>query len=216
MINVISIEREYGSGACGIACQLAKRLGFRVWDQLLTEEIARRLRCDVHAVEQREERLDPTYYRLAKTFMRGSFEDRTGTRFETLDAEGLLHLFDKVITEIADKGKCIIVGRGAPWFLRDRGDTCHVFLYASFEEKMRRVQAFGKSRREAEELINRVDADRAAYVKKYHNKCWPLRELYHLMVNTKIGDEAVVELILRQVELLNAGSPVATITSGVA
>jgi cytidylate kinase len=216
MINVVSIEREYGSGACGIGTQLAKRLGFKVWDQLLTEEIAKRLHCDVRAVEQREERLDPTYYRLIKTFMRGSFEDRSGTRFETLDAEGLLHLFDKVITEIADKGKCIIIGRGAPWFLRGRADTCHVFLFAGQEEKMRRVQAFGKTHREAEELIERVDAERAAYVKKYHNKCWPLRELYHLMLNTKIGDDAVVEMILRQIELLNAGAPAVNITSGAA
>jgi cytidylate kinase len=216
MINVISIEREYGTGACSIANQLAERIGFKVWDQLLTEEIARRLRCDVRAVEQREERLDPTYYRLIKTFMRGSFEDRTGARYENLDAEGLLHLFEKVITEIADKGKCIIVGRGAPWFLRHRSDTCHVFLYASHEEKLRRVQAFGKSRNEAEELINRVDAERAAYVKKYHNKCWPLRELYHAMINTKMGDEAVVGLILHQIELLNNGVAAVTVTSGAA
>ncbi|HEX4771300.1 MAG TPA: cytidylate kinase-like family protein [Bryobacteraceae bacterium] len=216
MINVISIEREYGTGACSIANQLAERLGFKVWDQLLTEEIAKRLHCDVRAVEQREERLDPTYYRLIKTFMRGSFEDRTGARYETLDAEGLLHLFDKVINEIANKGKCIIVGRGAPWFLRDRTDTCHVFLYASHEEKLRRVQAFGKRRDEAEELINRVDAERAAYVKKYHEKTWPSRELYHLMVNTKMGDRAVVELILHQIELLNKGVAATTVTSGAA
>lgn len=216
MINVVTIEREYGTGACGIANGIAGRLGFKVWDQLLTEDIARRLHCDVSAVEQREERCDPTYYRLVKTFMRGSYEDRTGAKYENLDAEGLLHLFEKSINEIADKGKCIIIGRGAPWFLRRRTDACHVFLYASHEEKLRRIRSFGKSTAEAEELIGRVDSERAAYVKKYHNATWPTRELYHLMVNTKIGDENVVDLVLRQIELLNTQLSVNAVTSGAA
>jgi cytidylate kinase len=205
MINVITIEREYGAGAAAVAAGLANRLGFKVWDQALTEEIAKRLRCDVRAVEQREERLDPTYYRLVKTFMRGSFEDRTGAHYENLDAEGLLHLFDKVVHEIAQKGKCVIVGRGAPWFLRDRDDVCHVFLYAPLQEKLRRVQACGRSQAEAQELIQRIDQERAAYVKKYHNKTWPTRELYHLMINTKVGDDAVVDMVMSQIQVLNAG-----------
>ena len=41
MIKTITIEREYGSGGGEIAELLAKRLGWKLWDQLLTEEIAR-------------------------------------------------------------------------------------------------------------------------------------------------------------------------------
>ena len=44
MIKIITIEREYGSGGGEIAQQLAKQLGWKLWDQLLTEEIARYLR----------------------------------------------------------------------------------------------------------------------------------------------------------------------------
>ncbi len=203
MINIIAIEREYGSGASAIACALSKRLGYKVWDSALTEEIAHRLKCDVTAVEQREEKLDSTYYRLVKTFMRGSFEDRTGSRLETLDAEGLSSMFEEVITNIAERGKCIIIGRAAPWFLREREDACRVFLYASRAEKLRRAQSCGRTEEEAGELIDRVDADRAAFVKKYYSMTWPTRELYHLMVNTGTGDEAAVEMIMRQIEILN-------------
>ena len=74
MINVVTIEREYGAGAPAIAEGLAKRLGWTLWDNELTCAIARRLKCDVAAVEKREERLDPAFYRLAKIFMRGSYE----------------------------------------------------------------------------------------------------------------------------------------------
>jgi len=202
VVNIITVEREYGCGAGSIAAKLAERTGFKLWDHAISSEIAKRLRCDVRAVEQREERPDPTYYRLFKTFMRGSYEDRTGTHVDTLDAEGLATLFETVITDIAKQGKCVIVGRAAPWFLRGRRDTYSVFLYASYEEKLRRVLESGRSQEEAEDLLNRVDRDRAAFVKQYHNMTWPTRALYHLMVNTCIGDDAVVDLVLPQAQRL--------------
>ncbi len=46
MINVLTIEREYGSGAADIAQKVAERLGWKLWDQALTDEIARHLECD--------------------------------------------------------------------------------------------------------------------------------------------------------------------------
>jgi hypothetical protein len=41
MIRIITIEREYGCGAADIAKLLAERLGWRLWDQDLTSEIAK-------------------------------------------------------------------------------------------------------------------------------------------------------------------------------
>ena len=41
MIKIITIDREYGSGAADIAAALAARLGWKLWDELLTIEIAR-------------------------------------------------------------------------------------------------------------------------------------------------------------------------------
>ena len=59
MINVITIDREYGSGAADIAEKLAQRLGWKLWDQLLTNEIARLMECDCRVVEEREEKRNP-------------------------------------------------------------------------------------------------------------------------------------------------------------
>ena len=73
-MRVITIDREYGSGGGEIAAQLAKRLGWKLWDQRLTDEIARRLDCERRTVEEREEHRDPVMYRLFKSFLRGSFE----------------------------------------------------------------------------------------------------------------------------------------------
>lgn len=203
MTKIIAIEREYGSGAAAIAQKLADRLGWKLWDRDITCDIARRLKCDVKSVEQREERLDPAFYRLVKAFMRGSYEDSLGAgNIELLDAEHLAKLFETVVKDASAKGNCVIVGRGAPWFLRDRPDVVSVFMYAPHDEKIRRITAQGKTRDEAEELVERVDRERAAFVKKYFDRTWPQRDLYHLMVNTKIGDEAVIDVILHEIALL--------------
>ncbi len=204
MINIITIEREYGSGAAAIAKALAGRLGWALWDHEITCEIAKRLKCDVKSVEQREERLDTAFYRLAKIFMRGSYEESfTGGGLELLDAEHLAQLFEKVIKNIAAKGRCVIVGRGAPWFLRGRADVFHVFVYASVEEKIRRTTAQGKSRAEAEELIENVDRERAAFIRKFYGRVWPQRDLYHLMLNSIVGDDMAVDTILNAVHALD-------------
>src|ERR1019366_9406414 len=193
MIKVITVEREYGCGAASIASTIAERLGWKLWDQEITEEIARRLKCKKEMVAQHEERVDSVFYRLAKAFMRGSFEARIDTaELEVLDAEHLAILFEKVVTEVAERGNCVIVGRGANWFLRHRDDAVHTFLYAPHDEKMRRCMEAGQSENEASSLIESVDRERAAFIKKYYGKIWPDRSLYNLMMNTIVGDEVVV------------------------
>lgn len=203
MIRIVSIEREYGSGAASIAQMIADRLGWKLWDQEITAEIARRLKCKAELVQAREERCDSVFYRLIKSFMRGSFEPRVDSPdMELLDAEHLAVLFEKVVKDIAERGNCVIVGRGAAWFLRERSDAFHAFLYAPYDEKVRRCVASGQSEKEAEELIESVDRERAAFVRKYYGKIWPDRSLYNLMMNTRIGDEAVVDTILDVVGIL--------------
>ncbi len=207
MTNVITIEREYGSGAGAIARSLANQLGWSLWDRELCAEIAKRLNTDVETVASREERLDPTFYRLVKVFMRGSFEESYGGRgLPLLDAEHLAEFFEKIISDVASRGNCVIVGRAAPWFLRDRPNTLSVFLYAPHEDKVRRVMGQSKSREEAEHLVEEIDRERAAFVKKYYGKTWPTRELYHLMLNTKIGNDNVIRMILAEIDLLDKRS----------
>jgi len=203
VIDILTIEREYGSGAATIGRAVADRLGWKFWDHEITDEIARRLKCKAETVEKHGERLDSMFYRLMKAFMRGSFEAQVETdNFELLDAENLAILFEKVIARIASEGKCVIVGRGAPWFLRERNDAFHVFLYAPHDEKLRRIVAQGKARREAEQLLDTVDRDRAAFIRKYYNKEWPDRYLYNMMLNVSRGDEFAVETILNGIRLI--------------
>lgn len=79
-----------------------------------------------------------------------------------------------------------------------------MFLYASREHKVTRLIARGKSEKEAEELVDSVDQGRADFIKKYFNVEWPDRAIYHSMINTAIGDEEVVRMILALKEACHA------------
>jgi cytidylate kinase len=107
-----------------------------------------------------------------------------------------------VIEEAASKGNCVIVGRGAPYILRKRPDAFHVFIYAPVEEKLRRLKSIGQSEKEARQLIEEVDRERASFIRHYFGKEWPCRSLYNLMINSKFGDEHVVETILQNIASL--------------
>jgi hypothetical protein len=197
MIKIVTIEREYGCGGGEIAAQLAKQLGWKLWDQQLTEEIARLAECPKAEVECREERTDPLYYRLFKSFLRGSYEGSINAhKLKLVDSECILKFTEQVVQQAAKTGNSVIVGRGSQQWLRNRPDTLRVFLYARREDKIRRLLARGKNEEEAEQLVDTVDRERAAFILKYFGVEWPDRAIYHTMINTTIGDQAVTGMIM--------------------
>ena len=197
MIRIVTIEREYGCGGGEIAQQVAAQLGWQLWDQNLTEEIARLARCPKTVVENREERDDPLYYRLFKSFLRGSYEGSINAhKLNLVDSESIMQITRRVVEHAAEKGECVIVGRGSQYFLANNPYTLRVFLYAPSDLKVRRLMARGKSQKEAVELVDTVDRERADYIAKYFHVEWPNRAIYHAMMNTAPGNDAVVQAIL--------------------
>ncbi len=203
MFRIITVEREYGCGAAEISRRLAEKLGWKLWDQSLTEEIAKRANVEHAAVRRCDERLDSPFHRLAKVFWRGSYETSMPLRgAQHFDADTMVTMVREVLTKVAEEGNSVIVGRGAPYVLRDRADVFHVFLYAPRAEKLRRVQQSGKSLKEAEDLVDTIDRDRITFIAHYFRADWPTRALYNLMINTTMGDDRVIAVILDTIRKL--------------
>jgi cytidylate kinase len=204
MIRIITIEREYGCGGGEIAQRLATKLGWTLWDQSLTEEIAKMAECPKAIVEGREERTDPLYYRLFKSFLRGSYEGSLNAhKLKVVDSESIARFTRRVVEKAAKAGNSVIVGRGSQHFLRDNPDTLRVFLYAPRDAKVQRLLTRGKTEQEAEQLVDSVDQERADFIQRYFNVEWPNRAIYHTMINTAIGDQVVVQTILDFAKTLN-------------
>jgi cytidylate kinase len=202
MFRVITIEREYGCGGGAIAAQLAQHLGWALWDKRLTEEIARLANVEPSAVRRCDERMDSRLYRLAKTFWRGSYERSAHLTTQAFDTDCMMSWMEQIAARIAQEGNAVVVGRGAPFFLREHPDAFHVFLYAPRAEKVRRLLEDGSTKAEAEDLVDSVDRQRIAFVKHYFDADWPTRSLYHVMINTAVGNEAVIQTVLQTMRLV--------------
>ncbi len=209
MIRIVTIEREFGCGGPEIAKKLAACLGWTLWDERLTVEIARLAKCRPETVQRLEWKKDPLVYRIFKTFLRGAFEGSLPptSRLEVLDAERIARLSERVVNQAASTGSCVIVGRGSQYFLRDREDVFRVFLYAPREEKIRRLISAGTPSEQATEEVDTVDRDRAAFVKKYLRRDWPDHRLYHEMINTADGDGPVVTQIVTCIKAFDPSLP---------
>ena len=137
--------------------------------------------------------------------MRGSYEGSLNAhKLNVVDSESILKFTERVVQHAAKIGNSVIVGRGSQHFLREHPDTLRVFLYAPRDAKVRRLLARGKSEKEAVLLVDSIDRERADFIQKYFHVEWPDRAIYHAMINTAIGDDAVVHTILDMVKTIDA------------
>ena len=203
MINAITIEREFGCGASEIASLVAGRLGWSLWDERLTQEIARLTESTPEAVEKREWRTDPVVYRLFQDFLRGGFEGGLPptNRLHLLDARRIAAVSETAVKAALSSGPSVIVGRGSQFFLRNRKDVFHVFLYASRDYKIGRLISRGETQDKAIELIDTTDKARAAFVRQYLGLKWPEPHLYHAMFNTEMGESCTATMLVECLQL---------------
>jgi hypothetical protein len=117
------------------------------------------------------------------------------------DTDTLVSVAERLIEEAGRRGRCVIVGRGSPYVLRQRNDRFSVFLYAPRELKIRCAMAQNMSKKEAAQLVDTVDVERATFVKRYFGKDWPCRDLYDMMLNTECGYDTAVDLIRQVMEI---------------
>jgi len=208
MIQAITVEREFGCGGSKIASLLAQRLGWNLWDERLTQEIARLTNSSPEVVEKMEWRRDPAIYRVFLSFLRGAFEGGLPptNRLALLDARRIAAVSEAAVNQALSTGPCVVVGRGSQYFLHNRKDVFHTFLYASREYKIHRLVCAGTPEREAIEQVDTTDRDRAAFVQTYFGLKWPERHLYHAMFSTEIGESRTAALLFECIQQFERGA----------
>ena len=194
MIQVITVEREYGSQGAELAHHLAHRLGWKLIDSCLIEDVARKAGVAPTLVKRCDERIDPWFYRFGKAFWLGSSLEQLPDDPKVFDSARMVEFVKNYVQEQAAKGSCVVVGRGAACMLSKSPGAFHVFVYASMARKVRYIQEkFPEHARDAENEILATDRRRAEYIRQFHQREWDDRRLYHLMMNSCMGMEAMVQ-----------------------
>ena len=111
---------------------------------------------------------------------------------------------EKAINMIADKGSCVIVGRAADYVLRDRKNIIKIFITADEETRVKNVMNMYKDKKEdAVKNIKKSDKNRSSYYKAISGKEWGKAENYDLCIDSSIGAEATVKVIINYINTLN-------------
>ena len=144
-------------------------------------------------VKRCDERVDPWFYRFGKAFWLGSLEQMPDDP-KVFDSARMVEFVKGYVQEQAAIGNCVVVGRGAACMLARSPGAYHVFVYASMARKIRYIEEkFPEHAGDAENEIIATDRRRAEYIRRFHQREWDDRKLYHLMMNSCMGMHAMVE-----------------------
>lgn len=196
-IRVITVEREYGSRGGEFAHDLAERLGWKLLDSELVTRAARIAGVDPKMAAKFDERLDPWYYRYGKVFWHDSGLSVASVADEhVFDSERMLALIKKEILGAAEEGNCVLVGRGAACALAGRPGCFHVFVYATASAKRDWFnRAFPGQAQQADQQLAAFDKRRAAVIRKFYQQEWCSRQLYHMLLNSCMGSDAMISAV---------------------
>lgn len=183
---MITISREYASGGRIIGRKVAQALNIPFYDREIIGLAASQAQLAVGAVEQSDEKVE-------KGFQYGLY---VGRKYMPIPDQVFIAQ-RKVIKEIADKGSCVIVGRCANSILRENKNCMHIFIHAPLAQRVRRaVEEYGLITKNAEQAVLDNDLARKSYYHHYTGAEWGDAHHYHLSINSDLGIERCIELIL--------------------
>jgi cytidylate kinase len=201
--RVLTIAREYGSGGAEIAGIIARELDWRLLDKDLIDEISRKEKVPASEVAAFDEKVDPWIHRITRSIW-GVGADGISpiAPMDIFDAQKAARLARRTIEEAYKMGECVIVGRGSQCVLRNREDVFHAFIYATREDRIRKIRDRVKPDTDVDALIRTMDAQRVEYVRLHYRENWLNPYLYDLMINSKNQSEKVARLIISAMKMV--------------
>ena len=181
--SIITISREFGTGARLIGREVAALLGYGYYDRALIEMAAEKSGLSEDFIERTEEKASNSFlYNLATAAYIAS--DVTMQYSMPVNDRAYMVQAD-VIKEIANTGNGVIVGRCADYVLKDHPRLLRVFIYANKEDRINRiVSEYGQDPKNAESVLSKIDKGRANYHKFYTGSNWKNMENYDICINT--------------------------------
>lgn len=185
--RIVTISREFGSGGRTIGKEVAANLHIPCYDRELLQQIAE------------ESGFSEGYIQDAGEYApSGSLSPALSSRFfGPTNEDRLWQMQYGLITALAEKGPCVIVGRCADYILREKADCLRVFIHADMEYRVKRiVSVYGEREEAPEQRLRDKDKRRAAYHLFYTGMKWGQAQNYHLCLDSgTLGIEKCAEII---------------------
>ena len=155
---VVTIGREFGSSGKEIGRELAWQLGVECYDRNIVEKTAEESGIPVEEVAQADETVSSSANRM--------FTASGISLGMVMQTDTAIAAQNRVIRSLAEQGSCVIIGRCADYVLRDHENCLNIFIYAPYEQRLRRIMdLYGFSAKQAERSVKRIDRQRHNYYK---------------------------------------------------
>jgi cytidylate kinase len=199
---VITISRQFGTGGHEIGVELARRLGVKLLDKQILNEVARRINAVEEAVERIESR-NPlwrddftNFYRnyMAGAEYNGAEHDKTSHELFEAQAEA--------IRKIASEESCVIIGRCGFDIFRNHPNALKIFVHSPLDCRKRRIaEKYDLNEHDAAATIVDNDYSRELYTKTYTGSDWQDARNYDISLNVRMfGVNGAVDFLMRAIE----------------
>jgi cytidylate kinase len=204
--RVVCISGPDGAHMREVAQGVSERLGFTLVDEEIIMRAAAEARVEPHVVadvERRQSFMDRMLGALASGSDGSAYVFAGGGGLIAPDGialdDDLRELIRTAIEETADRGQAVIVAHAASHALASREDTLRVLVTASRDIRCSRVAAEQQlDEKEAAGSIDKSDAGRSDYLKRFYGEKVELPTQYDVVVNTDrlTADDAVSLVVL--------------------
>ncbi len=199
---VITISRQFGTGGHEIGEELARRLGVKLLDKQILNEVASRMRIVEDAVEKIEMR-NPLWRDDFTNFYRNYMANATYDGQEQEDtSHALFQAQADAIRSIADEESCIIVGRCGFDIFAKHPNALKIFIHSSVDCRKRRIaEKYDISEQDAAAMIVDNDYSRELYTKKFTGRDWKDATNYDISLDVrKFGVNGAVDFLMKCIE----------------
>ena len=191
--SVITVSREFGSGGRTIGKIVADKLGYKFYDDAIIDEVIKHSGLSREIVEKYDE-----YATHKNSFLYTIAVNAAGDTYNGMSFANRVQIAQiSVIKRIAEEGRCVIIGRGADFILRERSDCLNVFIRAETDFKAQRViSQYGQTDVKIADRLRDKDARRRAFYRTFAMREWGALENYNLVLDSGcIGIEKCADII---------------------
>jgi cytidylate kinase len=189
-MSVITISRHFGAGGRTLGEMVSKRLEFALYDNEFIQLVSMKAKVSEKEVESLEKDKSGAFKKLFSGIAPKSLRDLILSRKSgAIDEEIYVDILRKIITEIADEGKAVIIGRGSQYILEDSPHAYHVLITADRKDRIKFMEEkYDLTHEQAVNAINDEEKRRANLYRKFNETDYDKADRYHLVLNTSLLD----------------------------
>ena len=199
---IITISRMFGTGGHEIGAELARRLGVKLIDKQVLNEVAKRM----HVVEEAMEKIEArnplwrddftSFYRnyMSKAEYNGLEHDRTSHELFEAQAEA--------IRSIAAEESCVLIGRCGFHIFAEHPNALKIFIHSTEDCRKKRIaEKYDLSISDAAAMVVDNDYSRELSTTTFTGKDWTDARNYDISLDVrKFGVNGAVDSIMKCIE----------------